>query len=187
MSLAELRKKLKKKNPKFRQREAHKRKKLKSVWRRPKGIHNKLRMGFKGKGNSVSIGYRNPVKIRYLHSSGLQPLLIHNIKDLENLDNSRQGALLSSSLGIKSKIALLKKAVELNIHILNIKNIDESIKKYEDYLKNKKSTKKQKEEKKKQREEKTKKQTQKEEKEMTEEEQIKNKESEKMKVLHNKS
>ncbi len=184
MDLAELRKKLKKKNPEFRQRDAHKLKKLKYAWRRPKGIHNKLRMRFKGKGNSVSIGYRNPVEIRDLHPSGFQPIIVNNLKDLQSINKEKQGALLSSRLGIKSKIKLLKKAEEFNVIVLNVKDIKESIKKYEDYLKNKKLTKKQEEEKKKQREEVTKKETKNDEKELTKEEQAKKEESEKIKVLH---
>ena len=62
MDLIELKRHLKNKKPSFVQREGHKRKKLEEKWKRPKGLHNKLRMGFKSHGMAVSIGYGTPLK-----------------------------------------------------------------------------------------------------------------------------
>ncbi|SRR3989344_4375546 len=186
MDLIELKRHLKNKKPSFVQREGHKRKKLEEKWKRPKGLQNKLRMGFKSHGMAVSIGYGTPLKIRNMHSSGLIPVLVSSSNDLKKINAKTHGILLSSKIGLRKKILLLKKIMELSLPVLNIKDIQMFIKKSEELLKNRKQIKKQKEDKKKSRAENVKKQTKKEEKELTAEEKEKQDELEKRKVLESK-
>lgn len=130
--LLELRKQIKSKKPNFIRQDAHKKKRLGSKWRRPKGLHSKIRLNLRGRAKKVSKGYRSPKKVRYMHKSGLMPCVIRSFSDLKNIDAKKICLIISSSLGNKKRIAILKKAKELGLNILNIKNPDEFVKKVED-------------------------------------------------------
>ena len=95
-------------------------KKLGSKWIRPRGLQSKLRLKKRGKSRRPKIGYGNEKKLRYL-IKGKKPVYISNIKEMENL---KQPIIISSNVGLKKKIDIIKKAKELSINILNIKNAD---------------------------------------------------------------
>ncbi len=111
------------------------RKRLKLKWRRPKGIHSKLRLNKAGHIKKPSPGFRARRKDR------IKIMLIRNINDLTN---AKQSALLSSKLGLKKKIEILRRAQEIKLKILNVKNIDEFIKKTKEIIEKKKQEKKEK-------------------------------------------
>ncbi len=179
-NLLELRKKIKNKKPKFIRQDAHKKKKISKRWRKPKGLHSKMKNRLKGYRRMPSQGYRSPKKVRHLHKSGLKQIIIKSINDIENIkDNKEVGVVLSSSIGKKKKIQILNKCKDLKIEVLNIKDVDKFIKKIEAEIKKRKESKakkkKEKDTKKKDREKKAK---EKEEKEKKEEKTDAKKESE---------
>ena len=139
--LLELRKHAKSKKPHFIRQDSHKKRRLGKKWRRPKGLHSKIRLKLRGRGKRISQGYRSPKKVRYLHKSGLNSSLIKSIRDLESLDAQKNCLVISSSLGDKKKIVVLKKAKELGFSILNVNNPEEYIKKIEDKITSKKKLK----------------------------------------------
>jgi|TARA_Y100000310_G_scaffold345671_1_gene468070 large subunit ribosomal protein L32e len=145
--LLELRKQIKNKKPDFVRQDAHKKKRLSKGWRRPRGLHSKVRLNLRGRGKNVSVGYRSPKKARQLHKSGLQQCIIRSTGDLEGLDAKKNCLVISSSLGDKKRILILKKSKELGFNILNIKNPDEYVKKIEEKISLRKKTKKEKEKK----------------------------------------
>jgi len=145
--LLELRKQNKNKKPNFVRQDAHKMKRLFKKWRNPRGLHSKIRLKLKGRAKYVSIGYRGPKKVRYLHKSGLKHHLVRSSSDLESLDNKKICLIIASSLGNRKKIAILKKANEQGFNIVNIKNPGAYIKKVEDKINLKKKIKKEKEQK----------------------------------------
>lgn len=104
--------------------------KLKGGWRRVRGMHNKVRLKKKGHVPKVSIGYGNKKGTRNLYNSQIKYKLIVNLKDLENL--SEKYILISRSIGLKKKIEILKKAKELNLNVIRIKDIDTFLKKVQD-------------------------------------------------------
>ena len=186
----ELRKKIKSKMPKFVRSDAHKKKKLAPKWRKPKGRQNKMRLKKKGYHKTVKIGYGSPAKIKHILKSGLKGILISSLKDIENINPKTEGIIISKKVGLKKKIEIIKKAKELSLKIINIKDPDLFIKENEEKLKTKKASKekitKEKEEKKKEAEEKAKKKEAEEEKtggdelaKKVEEEEEKKKEEEK--------
>jgi len=132
--LLEIRKDIKSRKPKFIRQDFHKKSGLKKKWRKPKGLHSKLRLNIRGKVRSVSQGYRSPKKVRSLHKSGLEIKVIKSEKDLEGLDPKKYCLVISSNLGNKKKITLLKKIKDIRFKILNIKNPDNYIKKIEDQI-----------------------------------------------------
>ena len=136
-TLLELRNQIKNKKPDFIRQETHKRKKLSAQWRKPKGIHSKIRHHFKGRGKMPSPGYKSPIKARGLHSSGLKIIKVSSTQDLQKIKNESEGVIISKTVGIKKKLEILRKAKELKINILNL-NLDEHIGKIENFLSSKK-------------------------------------------------
>ena len=59
-------------------------KKLDFNWRKPRGIHNKLRKRKRGKWNVPSIGYGNANILKHL-VGGLMPVLVRNVNELKKL------------------------------------------------------------------------------------------------------
>ncbi len=138
----ELRKKIKSKKPKYLREDHHKKKAVdKKSWRGPSGRHSKMRHGFQGHRATLEVGYGSPREAWHLHSSGLLPVVVYNITELSALDKAKQAAVISATTGAKKKVELVKKAKELGIKVINVKDIDAYLKKIEDQLKQKKEKK----------------------------------------------
>ncbi len=140
----ELRKRIKSKKPTFLRQDAHKRPRLENKWRRPKGLQSKMRLNKRGYRRSISPGFGSPINVKYFHGCGLKIIKINSLKDLSNVKDSFEGALLNKTLGLKSKIAIAKKAVELKIRVINIRNLDKFIKDSENKINQRKESKKKK-------------------------------------------
>jgi large subunit ribosomal protein L32e len=136
-NLLEIRKELKERKPIFIRQDNPKRMKLNDKWRKPKGIHSKIRHKFKGRRKMPSPGYKSPRDVKGLHASGLKIVNVSSIDDVKNIKKESEGIVISKSVGMKKRFEILKKAKELNILILNL-NIDEQIKKIEDFINSKK-------------------------------------------------
>ncbi len=137
VNLLEIRKELKERKPVFIRQDNPKRRKLNYKWRKPKGIHSKIRHKFKGRRKMPSPGYKSPAKIRGFHSSGLSMELVSSAGDLQNIKKESGGIIISKRLGLKKKLQILKKAQELGIAVLNL-NASEQINKIEEFMKSKK-------------------------------------------------
>jgi len=85
------------------------RKKL--VWRRPKGIHNKMRERREGYPQRPEIGMKSARKERK------EILVVKNMKELQNL--ARGLGVIVAKIGRKKRLEIEKKAGELGIKILN--------------------------------------------------------------------
>lgn len=122
--LLELRKGIKKKKPTFLRRNNKIKKRLSKNWRKPKGLHNKMRLNKKGYAKPLRHGYGSPKEVKDLdYKTGLMPVIVHNKNELLAL-TKEQGALISSTVGAKKKLELIKVAEEKNIKILqNVKKI----------------------------------------------------------------
>ncbi|MBS3114611.1 50S ribosomal protein L32e [Candidatus Woesearchaeota archaeon] len=136
-TLLELRTRIKEKKPDFIRQDNPKRMKVNDKWRKPKGIHSKIRHKFKGRRKMPSPGYKSPREAKGLHSSGLKIVGILSINDLIKIRKESEGAVIAKSVGMKKKLEILKKARELNVNILNL-NVNEQIKKIEDFINSKK-------------------------------------------------
>jgi len=100
-----------------------------------------MRLAKRGYNKSVSKGYKADKEVRSLHISGLKQIIVKNVFDLNNLNAQTEGALIASTVGVKKKLEIIKKAIELKITILNVKDPQEYIKKKEDDIKKVKETK----------------------------------------------
>lgn len=143
---------------KFRTQDHFRYKRLGKRWRRPKGLQSKLRKGRGGSGKKPAIGRKKQAKIT--------PLLVKSIKDMKALAKDTV-VIVSSAVGVKKAIMILKEAEKLGLKVLN-KN---KIKSKEFLLKKKQElNKKAREEKKKKTEEAKKEKTEKKESKKEEDE-----------------
>ena len=66
-----------------------------------------------------TVGYGAPKKLKYLHPSGLKDILIHNLKDLENINVEKEAVRIASAIGKKKRSEILKKSEEMKLRVLN--------------------------------------------------------------------
>ena len=105
--------------PRFVRPESWRYKRLDTGWRRPKGIDSKIRKKHKGYPVMPSKGYRSPSKLRNLHPSGLQEVLVYNIRQLEGLHPKFNAVRIARRVGDRKRIDILDRADELDLHVLN--------------------------------------------------------------------
>ena len=105
--------------PAFKRQEWFRYQKLGESWRRPRGIHSKMRRGMKRRPPMVEIGYRGPALVRDLHPSGFEEVLVYNVEGLENIDPKTQAARIGGTVGVKKRITIENRAKELGIRVLN--------------------------------------------------------------------
>lgn len=122
----------------FKRRGVKKRKSLSSNWRKPKGTDSKLRKEIKGVGKIPKPGYKRKKGKRGLHPSGYKEVLIHNVKDLKRV-GEKEAVRIASKVGLKKKIQIVKKAIELDLKVLNPSNPKEWLENVKKGIKKKKS------------------------------------------------
>ena len=117
--LLEQRKKISEHRPKFKRQESWRYKRLAVTWRKPKGVDNKMRKQVSGVPPLVKIGYRGPRISRGLHPSGYVDSLVHNVKDLMLLDNTKDAARIARTVGNKKRLEIISKAESMGIKLIN--------------------------------------------------------------------
>lgn len=95
-----------------------KRRKL-QVWRRAKGVHSKIRRKRAGYPRKPEVGYRTQRTVAGL-IDGLRPVVVHNLAELSKL--TKLNAAILAKVGAKKKLEMIKKAQEMNVRILNVRN-----------------------------------------------------------------
>jgi large subunit ribosomal protein L32e len=118
--LLELRNKLKAKMPKFIRHDAHKKKRVGTGWRRPKGIQNKMRLHRKGYARDCSTGFGSPKAVHSLSRDGLKQNLIHNSAELASLNPKSDGVIVARTIGDRKRSIVIKEATEKGFTLLNI-------------------------------------------------------------------
>ena len=128
----ELRERAKKNKPKFVRQESWRLKRLKTNWRRPRGLDNKMRRKIKGWPPTVNTGYRGPKASRGLHPSGYREVLIYSLKELKGIDPKTQAVKIAHAVSNRNRAKILVEARKKKITVLNIKEIKEVVKKEEE-------------------------------------------------------
>ncbi len=131
------RNKSKAKKPRFERGQSGIMPQLKGTWRRPRGIHNKMRLGLRGKRVGPAVGYRSPNDVRGLERDGTKTILVENLSHLQSVKTG-ETILLSASLGLRKKVDFVKKALEKKLNILNLKDPAAFLQEIENKLKQKK-------------------------------------------------
>lgn len=119
MNQLKLRLKIKRSKPDFVRKRAGIYKSLGTKWRMPKGVHSQLRRHKREAGNIPKPGYGSPRTVKGLHPSGFEEVMIYNINDISKINPQKQACRISSTVGKKKKIEIMKKTEEMKIKVLN--------------------------------------------------------------------
>lgn len=110
----------KKATPSFRRTEWFRYKRLsRSGWRKPHGMDNKQRRNFKYRGSLVRIGHGKVNAASGLHPSGFEEVMVHNTRDLDQIDAETQAARIGATVGGRKRENIHARADELGIRVLN--------------------------------------------------------------------
>jgi large subunit ribosomal protein L32e len=115
--LMKVRARQKKKKPEFNRCDSHKKKKLSPSWRRPRGLHNKLRQQIAAKGKVVKIGYGSPKNVRGYHPCGMKEVLVSTPADLKEAEGC--AVRIAGTVGMKKRDEIEAMAREMNLKVLN--------------------------------------------------------------------
>jgi large subunit ribosomal protein L32e len=143
-SLLETRKRIKKSKPWFVIRESKYQAGLKCKWRGPRGRHSATRQRHRGSPAIPRPGYGSPREVRGLSPEGLAVVLVSRVEQLDRINPAEEGVMISSGLGMRKRVILLKKAAEKKLTVLNSKNLIEKIKSLETNFEERKRAKKEK-------------------------------------------
>lgn len=91
---------------------------LAESWRKPRGLHNKLKDRKKGCGAWIADGYRTPADVRGLHISGLAIVRVANVAELAGVDAKTSGVVIAS-VGAKRQLEIIAEAKKLGVRVLN--------------------------------------------------------------------
>ncbi|MEM3154685.1 MAG: eL32 family ribosomal protein [Candidatus Woesearchaeota archaeon] len=138
----QLRKEISRKRPEFVMQDHHKRPETQKRWRRPKGLHSKMRHGVWGRPACVNVGYRGPAEVRGLDAKGMMPVLINNEAALSAVDPKKHSIIIGS-VGDRKRAVLLNACKQKGITVLNFKKIDEELQNISNKIALRKETKKQ--------------------------------------------
>lgn len=114
-----LRQAVKARKPKFRTHESWRYKRVKTSWRRPRGLDNKMRLNVKGWPKSVNVGYGGPRTARHLHPSGYEEVIVHTRYEAANVNPETQAIRIAHTVGTRKRIQITSIARERGLRILN--------------------------------------------------------------------
>ena len=137
-NLLELRNANKRRKPDFLRQCVGEKRKLGSKWRKPRGLHSKIRRKYRGHSVRVLVGYKSPAEVRGMTRNGLKPVLVVNLSQLSNLDKSN-GIIIDSKVGSRKKIEIISHANKKGIAVLNFKDSESFVKTTEAQMKYRKS------------------------------------------------
>lgn len=91
-----------------------KRNKKKHIWRKPKGIHNKMRESRRGYSPIVRMGYKSDKAVRGKINK-LTPIVVRSLSDLSNV--GKDNIVIIGKIGKRKRVILVNKIKELNIRV----------------------------------------------------------------------
>ena len=86
---------------------------------KPHGMDNKQRRNFKYRGSLVRIGHGKVNAASGLHPSGFEEVMVHNTRDLDQIDAETQAARVGATVGGRKRENIHARADELGIRVLN--------------------------------------------------------------------
>ena len=138
--LVELRNRINKKRPNFYKQGSAKKKRIEKKWKFPRGSDNKIVIERKGYCKKVKPGYRGPYEARGLSRDGFNIVLINCVKDLGNINKSKD-IICIAHVGTRKKVEIVKECLKQNLKILNLKNPQQFLADFEKEFKQRKDEK----------------------------------------------
>lgn len=105
--------------PDFKRQEWFRYKRLGDHWRKPRGLHSKMRVNKGYRPPRVRVGFRTPTGVRGLHPSGFREVLIYNTADLDKINPEKEAVRIGKSVGMRKRIDIIDKADGMSIRVLN--------------------------------------------------------------------
>lgn len=96
-----------------------------SSWRRPRGLHNKLRKHIKGKGAHPKIGYRKPALVRGVNAKGYRQFVCKDLYQLNEIltqsvkPNEQYMIKIARTVGLKKRVVMENLAHKHKIYVTN--------------------------------------------------------------------
>lgn len=96
-------------------------KKLRTTWRHPRGLDNRVRKKHRGVAEMPGKRFRTPQILKDILPCGLRDVIIRTVDDLKALTsvNRRYCATIASTVGARSRIQIVNEAKLLGIHVTN--------------------------------------------------------------------
>merc|ERR1711964_942241 len=115
------RKVVKKAPTRFTRFQAHFNKRMNPAWRKPRGIDCSVRRRYKGSIPMPKIGYGSNKKTKHRVPNGFYKFRVTSASDIEMLlmHNGKYAAELAHNLSSKTRAAIIKRADQLNVCVLN--------------------------------------------------------------------
>ncbi|XP_038052677.1 60S ribosomal protein L32-like [Patiria miniata] len=112
---------VKKRLKKFKRHQSDRYYRVKTNWRRPKGIDNRVRRRFKGQMRMPNIGYGSNKKTKHILPNGFRKFLVHNVKELEILmmTNRRYAAEIAHGVSSRKRKSIVERAQQLAVKVTN--------------------------------------------------------------------
>jgi large subunit ribosomal protein L32e len=104
--------------PEFIRYTSYKRSKLRESWRRPRGMHNKIRGHIVAKGARVQAGYGRSKALRGFHPSGYMERVVYNAGGVDFVGKG-EAIKVASGVGMKKRLEIEEKAAGFGIRVLN--------------------------------------------------------------------
>ena len=112
---------VKKRTKKFTRDKAEAFKCIGTSWRKPRGIDSPIRRRYKGEKAMPNKGYGADRETKWIHPSGFKHFPVNNVQDLYMLtmQNRKYAAVISHTVGAKTRKAIVRKAQELDVRLTN--------------------------------------------------------------------
>ena len=120
-TLLQTRSRIKGKKPTFTRQESHRKARVGHEWRKPRGMHSKMRLHVRGKKRSPTPGWGSPREVEGLHPSGLRSVLAATLQQIDSIKEG-EGAVIAATVGMRKRVALVEHARKKNITVLNVRD-----------------------------------------------------------------
>ena len=95
--------------------------KMRTGWRKPKGIDNRVRRKFQGTTVMPNIGYGSNKKTKHMMPSGFYKFTVSNLKDMEMLvmHNTKFAVEIAHNVASRNRRNLVERAAQLGLYVTN--------------------------------------------------------------------
>ena len=100
-----------------------------------------MRRNIRGKAKSVNIGWGSPAQVRGLSNEGIRQVVVATVAALSKINKEEEHAVISATVGQRTKVALVEAAQQQGIAIANIKDAQAYLKMVSEVMAKKQATK----------------------------------------------
>lgn len=113
--------------PNFRREDRTKKVRLKGKWRRPKGIHSKMRHGFRGRAPTVNAGYKLAEDKRGLDFNNKLLVRISSLAEISSLSPQKHSLIIASAVGTRLRLSIIDSASKAGFSLQNVRKPSEYV------------------------------------------------------------